>query len=361
MMTDGSSDDAAMSAEELQREIERLRERNRELEEAEKLHLTAVEELRQSELRHAVLLSSIPTPAVALGRNLEFLYCNEAYEEFVGKSLDDISGKPMEVCFPEFVDSTPYRVYRHTLETGRTAEVEGWFGERYWNSKVYPAPWGLLILSDDKTEEKRAEEELERSIVALRRAFEGTVEALASAFEKRDPYTAGHQRNVAALAVAIAEEMDLGSDRVDGIRVAGLLHDIGKINMPAEILTKPTGLTELEYSLIRTHPRIGYDILRTVNFPWPVANIVLQHHENLDGSGYPQGLQGIAILTEARILRVADVVETMSSHRPYRAAIGTAVALKEIETNKGKLYDETAVDVCLDLFASLRFQFRREP
>jgi putative nucleotidyltransferase with HDIG domain len=179
---------------------------------------------------------------------------------------------------------------------------------------------------------------------------------MAVTVETRDPYTAGHQRRVADLARAIAAEMNLKSEQLDSVRMASMIHDIGKISIPSEILTKPTHLTDLEFNLIKTHSDSGYNILKDIEFPWPVANIVLQHHERMDGSGYPQGLKGSDILLEARIIAVADVVEAISSHRPYRPALGIEAALEEIEKNKGILYDNTVTDACLRLFREKSYQ-----
>jgi len=175
--------------------------------------------------------------------------------------------------------------------------------------------------------------------------------------EMRDPYTAGHQRRVTVLACAIAEELGLSQDKVEGLRMAALIHDIGKIYIPAEILSKPGRLTETERRLIQTHPQVGYDVLKNVEFAWPVAQIVLEHHERMNGSGFPMGLSGDDILIEARILAVADVVEAMSSHRPYRPSHGINKAMEEVSQNKGELYDPKAVDVCIELFWKKNFQF----
>jgi PAS domain S-box-containing protein len=191
----------------------------------------------------------------------------------------------------------------------------------------------------------------------LRRSLESTIEAIAATMETRDPYTAGHQRRVAALAAAIATEMSLPAHTVEGIHFGALIHDLGKIQVPAEILAKPTRLTKLEFELIKTHSQAGYDIIKGVEFPWPVGLMVLQHHERLDGSGYPQGLKGDAIAPEARILAVADVVEAMSSHRPYRAGLGIDAALKEVEDRRGTWFEPQAVDACLRLFREKGFAF----
>ena len=206
-------------------------------------------------------------------------------------------------------------------------------------------------------ERQRAEEELRQSYVKLQKVLEGTIHTLVSAIEMKDPYTAGHQRRVTRLACAIANEMSLLEERIEGIRMAGLIHDLGKINVPAEILSKPGGLNDLQYGLIKMHPQTGHDVLTEIEFPWPVAQIVLQHHERLDGSGYPHGLVDEEILLEARILAVADVVEAMASHRPYRPPRGLDKALEEISRNRGVLYDPEVVDVCLKLFAEKRFKF----
>jgi PAS domain S-box-containing protein len=184
----------------------------------------------------------------------------------------------------------------------------------------------------------------------LRKTLEGTIHALAYTVEARDPYTAGHQRRVADLARAIATEMGLPNDRVEGLYMAAFIHDIGKISVPAEILSKPTRLTKIEFNLIKTHSQSGYDILKDIEFPWPIARMVLEHHERMNGSGYPNGLAGDNILLDSRILAVADVVEAMASHRPYRASLGIEPALEELEKNKGILYDAAVADACLRLF-----------
>jgi len=206
---------------------------------------------------------------------------------------------------------------------------------------------------------KEATEALELSYTKLRKTLEETVNALASATEKRDPYTAGHQRSVTQLACAIAEEMKMTDSQIEGIRIAGLLHDIGKLSVPAEILSKPGRLSESEFSIIKLHSEIGYDILKTVNFPWPVAQIALEHHERLNGSGYPKGLIDDKILVESKIMAVADVVEAMSSHRPYRPAHTIKDALQEVKHNRGILYDTKVVDACLRLFEQKKFKFKR--
>ncbi len=202
--------------------------------------------------------------------------------------------------------------------------------------------------------------ERKKPIERMRKALGATVQAMAMSVEARDPYTAGHQRRVATLARSIAIEMNLPADQIDGIRTAATLHDLGKIAIPSEILNKPTKLSELEINFIRIHSQLGYDILKDIEFPWPVADVVLQHHERMDGSGYPKGLKGDNILLEARILTVADVVEAMASHRPYRPSLSIEAALEEIEKNKGILYDDIVADACLRLFSEKGYQIAQD-
>ena len=198
---------------------------------------------------------------------------------------------------------------------------------------------------------------LKNSFLRLQELMEETVNGLISAVEMRDPYTAGHQRRVSLLANAIAVKMKLTKSQADGLRIAALVHDIGKINVPAEILSKPGKLSKTEFDLIKIHPQAGFEILSTINFPWPVAEIVLQHHEKIDGSGYPNGLKGDKIYLEARIIAVADLVEAFVSHRPYRPAFGIDYALNEINLKAGTLFDKNVVEACIELFNNNEFTF----
>ena len=197
-----------------------------------------------------------------------------------------------------------------------------------------------------------------QSIEQLRKAIRTTLQAMAAAVETRDPYMVGHQRRVTNLACAIATEMNLSNRRINGISMAGMIHDIGKIAVPEAILTKPTKLTESEFIMIKTHPQVGYEILKEIEFPWPIAQIILQHHERMDGSGYPHGLSGEEILLEARILMVADVLEAISSNRPYRPAHSIDIALEENTRNRGILYDKEAVDACLRIFCEKGYKMQ---
>jgi len=217
--------------------------------------------------------------------------------------------------------------------------------------------------NQDITERKQAEEKLGSMLSNLRKAIGGTVQAIVQVVEMRDPYTAGHQRRVADLARSIATEMGLPSDVIEGIRMAAVIHDIGKVSVPAEILSRPGKLTRNEFELVKDHPLTGYDILKDVEFPWPIAEIIYQHHERLDGSGYPRGLKGDDVLLEARIIGLADVVEAMASHRPFRPAQGIDAALEEITEHRGTLYDPEVVDACVKLFREKGYALtdRKEP
>jgi PAS domain S-box-containing protein/putative nucleotidyltransferase with HDIG domain len=222
---------------------------------------------------------------------------------------------------------------------------------------VYKGEDANLVSVRNITDRKQMEDELQQSLVKLENTIQNTLQAMAKIQEARDPYTTGHQLRVAALAQEIAKEMYLPEEWIRGIHVAALIHDIGKIYVPAEILSRPSKLTASEFALVKTHPSVGHDILKTIEFPWPIADVVLQHHERLDGSGYPRGLKTGNILLEAQILAVADVVEAMSSHRPYRPAHSLDTTLEEISKNKGRLYEPDVVDSCLWLITGKGFKF----
>ncbi|MBF0356168.1 MAG: HD domain-containing protein [Alphaproteobacteria bacterium] len=206
-------------------------------------------------------------------------------------------------------------------------------------------------------ERMRTEEDRRESGERLRRALMQTIQAVGLTIEKRDPYTAGHQQRVSELAVAIGRELDFEPERLEGLMLGSVIHDIGKIAIPSSFLNKPGKLTATEFALIKTHSAIGFDIIKDVEFTWPIAQMVRQHHERMDGSGYPDGLQGGDILLESRIICVADVIESMASNRPYRAALGIDVALAEVAKNKGRLYDSDVTEACMRLFKEGRFSF----
>ena len=281
-------------------------------------------------------------------------------EELIGKSIlafihpDDVSN-----VVNAFNDGTQILGCISSFEFRFQHKDGSWcdLGSIAKNLLDNPKVAGVILSSRDITERKRAEKELRQNFEKLQRTLDGMIATLAVVTETKDPYIAGHQRRVTQLACAMAEEMGLTEEQIKGLRVAGTIHDIGKIDLPGEILRKPSSLNDLEFGLVKTHPQVGCDLLKRTEFPWPVAQILLQHHERLDGSGYPKGLAGRNILLEARLLAVADVVEAMSHRRSYRSAFDIDKALEEILRNKGVLYDPQGVDACLRLFTEKGFTF----
>jgi len=355
-----------LTKEELLQEIGELRHRLTRLEESEAWLAQIEEGLLSSEREKALLLDAMVEPVFYLDRDLRVIWSNRAAGDSLGLTFGQLVGS--QFGEPWAGASQPVLPVNDALQTGRPQEREIVSRDgRVWFLRVYPVRGGdgevtgLLAALLDVTRRKRAEEELQRSLEKLQSAFEGVVQAMGMAMEMKDLYTSGHQQRVAHLACALAEELGLSEHRVEGLRVAGLLHDLGKISVATEILSKPGKINEYEYALIKGHPQIGCDILRGIEFPWPVAQIILQHHERLDGSGYPGGLLEEDILLEAKILGVADVVEAMSSHRPYRPAIGVAEALEEISRNKGTLYDPEVVETCIRLFTEKDFNLGYGP
>jgi len=278
-------------------------------------------------------------------------------EEIIGKALDD-----MITSDPEGLKEA-----NSITERVRNGEKIACEGKRYRKDKssLYVSMSGISFYAGNQKyiyaiyrnidHRKAIEGQLQQRNIQLENSMKATVETMARIVECRDPYTSGHQKRTSVLAEAIAKEMGLPEKRVEGIKIAAMIHDVGKVNIPSEILTKPARLSDIEYRLIKQHPTIAYEILKDIEFPWPIANIILQHHERMDGSGYPNGLRGNEILLEARILAVADVAEAMSSHRPYRPGHGIDVTLDEIESKKGILYDEKVAKACLTLFREKGF------
>lgn len=350
---------------ELQQEIVELRRRLARMEESQAWlsHLEA--ELLSTEQEKALLLNTLVEPIVYLDLNLNIIWSNLAASD----SLNLTPGQAVESHFREHWTGgdQPELPVNEALRSGQPQEGEIISRDgRVWHLRVYPVRGpqgeitGLLAALLDITARKLAEEMMHNTLEKLQRAFEGVVRAMAVTMEMKDLYTSGHQQRVSELSCALAAELGLDEDRIEGLRVAGLLHDLGKIAVASEILSKPGKISEYELAIIKGHPRIGYDILKAIEFPWPVAEVVLQHHERLDGSGYPEGLHGKEILLEAKILGVADVVEAMSSHRPYRPAKGINPALEEITRNKGLIYDTAVVEACIRLF-SKGFTFGGRP
>lgn len=334
--------------------------------------------LEESEVRHRTLVESSSDLIGRLDLDGNFLYMSP-----VGLAAHGVSSAAeiIGVHCTRFAEPAYSDLFFQKLQEaseGQPAtlqhETRTVSGMKWFESNITPITGhkghitSFIIIARDISNRKKAEAEknslnieLQKSLRRTKKTLWDTVTSLASVAEVRDPYTSGHQRRVAELARAIARHLELPEEQTEGIYVAGLVHDIGKISVPAEILTKPTKLKEIEFEMIKEHPQVSYDVLRPVEFPWPIAQIVLQHHERLDGSGYPNGVSGDDILIEAKILAVADVVEAMASHRPYRPSLGFEAAFQHILENKGTLYDARAVTACVQTLANKKFDFDQTP
>jgi len=323
-------------------------------------------ELRESEERYRKLLEAAPV-GIAVHSEGKIVFTNPAGMRLLGGSSEaQIIGRSiLQIIHPDRLKQAQSRIQRllageeglyptddvYIKLDGTPIDVEVMA-----TALPYKGNPAVQVIVTDITGRKQSEKLLQDTLKSLRKAVRTTISAMATAAESRDPYTAGHQIRSAGLARAIATEMNLAQDKIDGIYLASSIHDIGKLSIPAEILSKPAKLSDLEFALIKEHAQKGYEILKDVESPWPLAEIVYQHHERMDGSGYPRALKGNDILLEARILNVADVVEAMASHRPYRPALGLDAALEEIEKNKGTFYDEAVGDACLRLFREKGFK-----
>ena len=320
-----------------------------------------------------ILESSSTISIIATDRDRTIEYWNSGAENMFGYRPSEVLGNhKIDLLYPHDNEETreiieEARTNALNKKKGRSCEVieRRKDGKNIWvrltitprcDDKGYVN--SILGIGQDITEQRQAEIDRKQSMDKLRKAIGGIVTAMSRAVETRDPYTAGHQRRATDLARAIAKEMTLEKDRIEAIRLAGSIHDLGKLYVPAEILNKPGTLDEHEIGLIQKHVEAGYEIVKHIDFPWPIADIILQHHERMDGSGYPKGLSGKDIHIEARILAVADVVESMSSHRPYRPALGLDKALEEISKNRDIFYDADAVNCCLRLFKEKGFQLK---
>ncbi|NPU84305.1 MAG: PAS domain S-box protein [Syntrophaceae bacterium] len=331
------------------------------------------EDLAESRRRLANLMDHLPGMAYRCSNHRSWTldYASAGCLELTGYAPDELIGKRAitfsEIIHPEDRDQVwdsiqssiaAARTYRLTY---RIRSKDG--QEKYVTEQGNAIPsadgeiTGLEGFISDITDQYLAESRARDSFARLRRALGGIIKVMASTIEYRDPCTSGHQQRVADLARRIAQEMGLPADQVDGLRMAGVIHDIGKVAVPAEILGKPSELGPIEMLLVKTHAQTGFEILREIEFPWPIARMVLEHHERLDGTGYPSGLKGDEMLLESKILAVADVVEAMCSHRPYRPALGAEAAMEEIRTHRGILYDATVVDACLRLFREKDYRF----
>jgi PAS domain S-box-containing protein/putative nucleotidyltransferase with HDIG domain len=330
----------------------------------------AEDTLRESEKKYRTILENMDDVYFEVDIKGNITFVNPSSCKMSGYSEEELIGMSFKnISAPDDIEMVMQYFGKISL-TGKTGKPFLWKlvkknGEQGFFELVASLirdkqsnPIGFKGIGRDITERKRAEEKLQQTLEILRNAVGVTIQVMVSAVEVRDPYTAGHQLRVADLARAIATEMGLCQDKIEGIRMAGSIHDIGKLSIPAEILSKPTKLTAIEFSLIKEHAQSGYEMLKNVESPWQLAQIVYQHHERMNGSGYPRNLKGDEILLEARIMAVADVVESMASHRPYRPALGIEAALEEIEKNKGILYDDAVVDACLKLFKEKGYKLK---
>lgn len=307
-----------------------------------------------SEWRRAI--DAIHDPIFIHDMDFRIIRANRAYAESAGMDVKEVLGRrywevfptqrgPLESCVGALHSGGGEIEEELEFDSGRTFHVRSFM---VTDDETGHHRYTVHILRD-VTARKKVERQVRAQAERIRRGLAQSVRALGHAIEKRDPYTAGHQGRVADIAADIAARLGLPHDRIEGLRMGALIHDIGKIFVPAEILNRPGRLSDVELQMIRMHPQAGYDIVEGVDYPWPVAEMILQHHERLDGSGYPRGLRGDDILREARILAVADVVEAMTSHRPYRPGLGVESALQEIQGGRGCLYDPDAVDACVEM------------
>jgi PAS domain S-box-containing protein len=327
---------------------------------AEQALEASTEALKASEQRYRRLFESAAEGIlVAIAKTKQFKYANPAICRMLGYTQEELKGRPVSDIHPKDSWERVSSEFEAQLKGERILSEE-LPCLRKDGTIVYADVKSAKALLDgvecnvcfftDVTERMISREKQNESVNKLLKALNDTVMVIAMTVEMKDPYTAGHQKRVSRLGTSIATQMGLSADQIEGIRVAGIVHDIGKMYVPSEILNKPGKLSQIELEMVRMHPKAAYDILKIVDFPWPVAQSVLQHHERKDGSGYPEHLFGDDIILEARILGVSDVVEAMASHRPYRPALGIQKALDEVSQKKGVLYDSEVVDACVRLF-----------
>ncbi len=316
--------------------------------------------LKEAEVRYRELFKEVPVGLYRTTPDGKIVDANPALARILGfDSVDAIFDSNAKDFFLDYQDRVKFLsiLNRHGIILGFETRLRTNAGHTIWvedSARAVRDERGEIMYVEgiimDITGRKRAENEMKKALNQVEETLEGSIFTLSNTLEMRDPYTAGHQKRVARLSVEIAESLGLSQEEIKGLYYGALIHDVGKIAIPAEILVKPAALSETEYNIVKDHPAVGYNVLKKIKFPWPIADMVLQHHERMDGSGYPDGLKGRDILLEARILAIADVVEAMSSHRPYRPALGVDRALEEITSKKSVLYDPDIVDICVKVF-----------
>ncbi|MCX8110708.1 MAG: PAS domain S-box protein [Syntrophorhabdaceae bacterium] len=357
--------------------VEKITEQSRELRERkedilfEKIdkNLTLIE-LKESEEKYRNIVECAVEGIFQVTENGRFIMANKSLSKILGyESPDELINNVKDYGREMFVDKDERENFESMLKSsGYVENYETRFfrrdGSKIWVNMnvraVYDFMGKVMCFEgtiEDTTEKKNKEKMLQESLERLQKVMDDIINALSTTLELKDPYTSGHQKRVTELALAIAKEMNYPDQNMKLLRIASMLHDIGKISMPAEILSKPGRLNKKEFDLLKDHPERGYEILKGIDFNYPVAEIIKQHHERMDGSGYPSGLKGDDILMDARIIGVADVVESMASHRPYRPSLGMDIALEEIEKNKGILYDSDVVEACVKVIREKGFKF----
>jgi len=329
----------------------------------------AEESVKKAKDELQMILDSVPAIIFYKDAEGRVIRANKTFADSLEIPVKDMIGKTTEELFPKeqaegmrkddqevIVSGKPKR---NIIESYSTPDGIRWaiIDKIPYRDKTGKVT-GVIGLAKDITVQRKSEEKLQQTYQRLKKTMDAAIDTMSRIIEAKDPYTHDHQHRVCQLAVPLAREMKLPEDKIEGIRIASLIHDIGKIGLPTEILSKPGKLTDIEFSLIKEHSQVGYNILKAIDFSYPIANTVLQHHERLDGSGYPNNLKGDKILLEAKIIGIADVVEAMSSFRPYRPAKGIDKALEEISQNKDILYDPEVVDACSKLFKEKGFKFK---